>query len=996
MKDIMLKSMPLALLLVVSIPAFAEPILVEAEDATKSSGVTTEADELCSGGKRVGYVGKGRTLTFTVRAEEEGLYQMTSYYMTRDNRRMEIVVGGEDTYKAYCPKTGAWDGTAIGTVSTSISLKAGSNTIVVGNASADAPNLDKFEFLYIGEHPDEEPPVDMSDALACTSPGGILEVRVKADDKGRAVYAVTRAGEPLLMPSRLGFEGRTFFASGIVEHSQTEVDEPFDLMHGRTSHADNHYTELRATFQGSTEAERLTVVFRIFDDAVALRYEMAEGSLTHFEGERTEFNFATFQQALAQEHHKCYEGYYELRPWDELVASAENRSGFGEPMLVQTSASTYALLTEACHTGQHAACKIVQGSKEGSLRLALVATNDADTVSAITYPFASSWRTLIVGSLPDIVESSVVQALNPAPTGNFSWVKPGRVAWNWAEETRRSAYANNTRDINVAKRYVDLAEHLGWEYVLIDDGWENNINLATFVRYARQHGVDVLVWYNNKFSETYSECVTKLRNLASQGVKGVKIDFFDDDKQATIKKYQTILRAAAVARLMVDFHGSTRPTGWERTYPNLMTMEAVLGGEMLLSHPDMTQADHAANLVLSRNAIGPMDFTPIKLAQRSGSLKTHANTAENPYTTWSYQLATWTLFESGLQCLIDCPDNIIDSPIEPVLRQVPVTWDETRLLEAEPAKYATLARRSSNDWYVATVSKNARIARIKLDFLEADKDYTAYIYRDGTCTFDIAFQKRTVTSATTLSLAVKANGGATVIITTDENRPCLHATNYEAESAAGGTKKSSEHCSGGYYKTVRENASLKFSRVKADGDGEYAVTLYYMLPDEERRAYIQVDDDGEKAYYDFHSRDEFDQSKGLVLGMKTVYVQLKEGTNIICYGCEDGVCPDLDRITVAPTKETQDLIDGISQPDAKPTNTDRALRLEGDCIVCSTFDGGTLSIFDLNGHLLQKTSVEAGEERIKLLHLKEGERMPFIASLNVGIRAFARKFLIQK
>ena len=392
MKRFAFKSLSLALLLVVSIPAFAEPILVEAEDATKSSGVTTEADELCSGGKRVGYVGKGRTLTFTVRAEEEGLYQMTSYYMTRDNRRMEIVVGGEDTYKAYCPKTGAWDGTAIGTVSTSISLKAGSNTIVVGNASADAPNLDKFEFLYIGEHPDEEPPVDMSDALACTSPGGILEVRVKADDKGRAVYAVTRAGEPLLMPSRLGFEGRTFFASGIVEHSQTEVDEPFDLMHGRTSHADNHYTELRATFQGSTEAERLTVVFRIFDDAVALRYEMAEGSLTHFEGERTEFNFATFQQALAQEHHKCYEGYFELRPWDELVASAENRSGFGEPMLVQTSASTYALLTEACHTGQHAACKIVQGSKEGSLRLALVATNDADTVSAITYPFASSWR----------------------------------------------------------------------------------------------------------------------------------------------------------------------------------------------------------------------------------------------------------------------------------------------------------------------------------------------------------------------------------------------------------------------------------------------------------------------------------------------------------------------------------------------------------------------------------------------------------------------------
>ena len=823
--------------------------------------------------------------------------------------------------------------------------------------------------------------------LLATSPSGNVEVRVKCDEKGRAFYDVTLAGKPLLTASRLGFAGRLVFPAGMTDHSTTDIDEPFDLLHGKTSHADNHYTELRTTFSGTDDGEQLTVVFRIYNNAVALRYEMPTGTLKQFESERTEFNFASFTQALALEYHKSYEWYYYLHPWDELTSSPSNKNGYCEPMLVQAGTGTYALLTEACHTGQHAGSKIVQGSKEGSLRLELVATNDADTVSTISYPFASAWRTLIVGSLSDIVESNVVQALNPAPSTDFSWVRPGRVAWNWAGEDRK-----NTGSIEVARQYADLAKHLGWEYVLIDDGWEGKIDLKTFVSYARRQGVDVIVWYNhNKFTDNYASCLTTFRSLASQGVKGVKIDFFEDDSQKMVKKYQTLLRAAAAAKLMVDFHGSTRPTGWERTYPNLMSMEAVLGGEMLLDQPHMNQADHAANLVLGRNVIGPMDFTPTKLAQRTGSLKTHSNTEENPYTTWAYQLALWTLFESGFQCLIDCPDNIIDSPIEPVLRQVPTAWDETRCLEAEPTKYATLARRSGDDWFVATVSKTARTARIPLKFLEAGKTYTAYIYRDGTCSFDIACQKRTVTASSTLSIAVKANGGATVIITTDEARPYLRATNYEAESASGGTRQSNNHCSGGYNKgRIGNGTTLKFTRVKAETDGEYAVTLYYVLPEEERQAFLQVGEEGEKTYYDFHVRDDYDRSKSLVLGMKTVYVQLKEGTNVLVYGCEDGSAPDLDKITVTPTKATQDIIDGIQAPGVVPTTVEQALRLEGDCIVCSTLDGGTLSLFDATGRLVRRVPVAAGESRIRV-----ESRGLVIASLGAGARAFARKFLIK-
>lgn len=963
------------------------PTVIEAENTTKSSGVTTENDSRCSGGKRVGYVGNGKTLTFSYTAEQEGLYELTSYYMTYGQRNLEVIVNGTDRYAFACPSTDSWDGSNIGNISLDVTLKAGRNTFVVGNASGDAPNLDKFELVYVGQpepEPEPEPEEPIIAQAEAASPDSSIAVLLECNAAGVVTYTVNRSGTPLIARSRLGFEGRSNFTGGIGESSVTDVSNPYDQLHGKTSHSDNHYTLLEAELLGA-DGENLTVEFRLYDGGVAFRYVLPTGKLTTFSGELTEFCFIDFKQALALEYSNDYTWYYNQLSWAEMT----NARGYNEPVLVQRSSdNTCLLITEAANYGETSASSIVRGEEEGQLRLQGITNSTVNPKNTIKYPFTSAWRTLIIGTVPEIVESNMVNDLNPASAiEDLSWIRPGRVAWNWAGEDR-----TNTGDINVAKRYAELAAHLGWEYVLIDEGWEGKFSLESFVPYARSLSVDVIVWYhNNKFSSTYATCLSKMRSLSNAGVKGVKIDFFDGDEQNVIQKYETLLRAAAAANIMVDFHGCTRPTGWERQYPNLMTMEAVLGGEFLLDQPHMNQADHAANLVVGRNVIGSMDFTPTKLAQRTGSLKTHTNTNENPYTTWSYQLALWTLFESGFQCLIDCPDNIIDSPIEPVLRQVPTAWDETRCLEAVPASYATLARRSGDDWYVATISKQQRTARIKLDFLDPDKEYTAYVYRDGSCSFDIAFQKRTVTAATALSVSVKPNGGATIIITEDANRPYLRSVNYEAESASGGSRQTSAHCSGGSYKSnISNTTKLQFHNVKVDTDGEYALTLYYMLPEEERRAYIQVGDDGDKIYYDFHMRDDYDRSKGLVMGMKTVYVQLKEGTNIIYYGQEGGLAPDLDKITVTPTKATQDVTDGIREPGSVPTTVEQALRLEDGYIVCSTLEGGVLSLFDAGGRLLQTTPVPAGEARIKVQ-----TRGLVVASLTSNTRAFARKFYIK-
>ena len=962
------------------------PTVIEAENTTKSSGVTTENDARCSGGRRVGYLGNGKTLTFTFEAEEEGLYELTTYYMTVGERGLEVRVNGTDSYAFGCPSSGSWDGANISNISVDLLLHAGKNTIVVGNAAGNAPNIDKFELTYVGQpepEPEPEPELPVIASAEAASPSGTLAVKLECNEAGEVTYSVSRGGTALISRSRLGFEGRSTFPGGFGVQSVTEMSEPYDQVHGKTNHSDNHYTLLQAELLGATEAENVTLEFRLYDDAVAFRYVMNEGKLNTFADELTEFNFAGFKQALALSYSNDYTWYYYLHPWAEL----NNARGYNEPVLVETGIdNTYVLLTEAAHYGQTAGNAIVQGDDEGQLRMKPMVPEGKSAKSTIKYPFESPWRTLIIGSTKDIVESNVINDLNPPTTmEDLSWIRPGRISWNWAGEDRQ-----RTDDINVAKRYVDLAKHLGWEYVLIDEGWKGKFTLDEFVPYARERGVDVIVWYhNNDFSSTYAICLRQMRELAEKGVKGLKIDFFDGDQQSVIKKYETLLRAAAECKLMIDFHGCTRPTGWERTYPHLMTMEGVLGGEFLLDQPHMNQADHSANLVLTRNVLGGMDFTPTKLAQRMGSLKTHSNTTENPFTTWSYQLALWTLFESGFQCLIDCPDNVIDSPIEPALRIIPTAWDETRCLEAEPTKYATLARRSGKDWYVASISKEARTLRLPLSFLEEGQTYYAYIYRDGTASqFDVAFQRREVTSEASLSIGIRPNGGCTVILSTNPDLPTMQTVGYEAESASGGTAAENVHCSGGKYRSRIEGSKrVMFRNVKADVAGEYALTIYYLLPEDGRQAYVQVGDEGEKLYYDFHQRDDYDRLKGLVLGMKTVYVQLQEGTNRIYYGNDNGAAPDLDKITITPTWATQHHGgDAVLEPTAPLAN----FEIHGSDVTVNSLAAATLHVFSLDGRVLHTAKVPAGSSRVPLSHL----RGPVVLSLNAGVHSYARKIII--
>lgn len=809
---------------------------------------------------------------------------------------------------------------------------------------------------------------DAPDSLTALSPDGRLRVELGIQQK-QAVFRVMRDEMTIINDSRLGFSDRTEFAGGIVSAHKSAIDETYHLPNGKVSTYHNRCNVIQTSYSVSA-GRSLTVEFRVYDDAVAFRYVLPhnEGATT-FSSEATTLNFATFNSGLAMDYTNDYSTYYNSHAWADLT----HEGGYAEPMLIDMGEGGYCLLTEANQDDRTTACRIMKGERDGQLRLQLYAP------TAITsYPFESPWRTLILGDLNTIVESYAVSNLaDPCKMTDTSWIQAGCVAWNWGGQDM-----DGTASESVWKRYVDLAAHLGWRYCLIDEGWKNRMDVAAFVNYCQQKNVEPLLWLRqSEFKTDYSDIYTTMRQYAQQGIKGLKIDFFDGDSQDMMRKYIYMLQASSQLKLALDLHGCTRPTGWSRTYPQLLTMEAVFGGEMNLDWHHMIPANHQANLVMTRNVIGPMDFTPGKLAMKDGRIFT--------YNTWLNDMATMVLFESGLQCLTDCPENIIYSVADPLYRQLPAAWDSIKCLEAAPGKYATLARRKGGNWYVAGVTSSSRMAQVDLSFLSPDSSYYAYIYREGDCRYNVDFERREgVRSTDKLRLAEGQNGGFVVVLSTQDTLPRPQWTTYEAENytLVGGAKKKADDCSAGTYLSgIGNKTRAAITRINAEADGTYAVTLYYKLGSA-NSAYLQVGNNGDKNYYSFETHTDKDNSRGYTWALKTVYMTLKKGRNVLYYGNDNGTAPDLDKLLVTPTLDTQQVITGIRQPQAVSTTNDNVLRKRGQTVETHLLQDGRLVVYSLGGQRLHSTHVPAGSATTTL-----PVKGAVIVSIDCGQQSFARK-----
>lgn len=448
-----------------------------------------------------------------------------------------------------------------------------------------------------------------------------------------------------------------------------------------------------------------------------------------------------------------------------------NKNCWALPMLFN-SGSDWTLITDANlpegHTGM-----FVDGHPENNLyQLILPKEEEAWGVCpsqpALELPFETAWRVIITGHNPGvIVESNLVTHLADSnKPEDDSWVVPGKSSWSWWSEN------DSPKDYNRLKDYVDFSAKMGWEYTLVDANWDEmkGGTLKQLTDYAKSQGVGILSWYNsggphNVITEKPRDLMhirearrAEFKKIQEWGIKGIKIDFFQRTSLVFCNYIYDILKDAADFQLLVNMHGSTIPRGLRRTYPNLMSFEAVKGAEAYRFASDypVYAATHNTILPFTRNVIGPMDYTPVIFSD-----------AQYPHqTTFSHELELAVVFESGIQHFADSDKSYLEQAdfVLDYLKKVPVAWEETKYVAGLPGEMAVLARKKHNKWYLSGINglDGAKRFGSGLDFLE-EGAYTVTLIKDGQNARSFAYETRSFMSGSEFEVEMLPQGGFSAI-----------------------------------------------------------------------------------------------------------------------------------------------------------------------------------------------------------------------------------------
>jgi hypothetical protein len=371
----------------------------------------------------------------------------------------------------------------------------------------------------------------------------------------------------------------------------------------------------------------------------------------------------------------------------------------------------------------------------------------------------------IVGDLPAVVGSNLVDDL-ATPSAlegqDTSWIKPGRSSWSWLTDW------DSPRDEARQRDFIDLSARNGWEYVLLDEGW-NASWVPRTVRYAHTRGVDVIAWFHSRDLRTQAQRDEWLPRLKSWGVSGIKVDFMDSDSQEIHRWYDDVARDTARYELMINFHGSALPTGMQRTWPHIMSYESVRGMENGIS------PERSLIVPFTRNVPGSMDFTPVVFSR------------DNDKTSKAQQVAMSVVYESGWQHMSDKPEGYADEPAAlPFLQNLPTTWDEVRLLSGTPGQDVVLARRSGDRWFVGGMrAGSGDPLRLPLEGLTRGKRVLVDLLTDDGATGSATVHTTVrATAGETLEIPTANNGGFTAVVceATRHRETCLEPV--EAHPAA--------------------------------------------------------------------------------------------------------------------------------------------------------------------------------------------------------------------
>lgn len=606
---------------------------------------------------------------------------------------------------------------------------------------------------------------------------------------GQLVYSVTYKGKPLIEPStlQLDLEGARPLGADvrIVSATPSSADETYRLVTGKANTARNHYNALRLSVAENQGLERqLVIEARAFDDAVAFRYVVPDQpQLREFRlaREATEFRISKDATTYALElpnYRSMYESEFVKLP----ISAFSNQGGvaskvlIGLPLLMRVPGVAWMAITEA-DLRDYSSMYLVNpsGSWTGHWFESRLAPGSDDPELAVigTLPHHSAWRVILAGDEPGrILESNVITSLNPPSAfQDTSWIHPGRASWDWWNGSvgadGKPAYTTATM-----KYYVDFAAQSGFEYMLVDAGWyagnditkmNGRVDIPELVKYAAAKNVRIWIWLSYRGVDAQMDEAFPL--YEKWGVAGMKIDFIERDDQRGINFYYRVAQKAAEHHLMVDFHGATKPTGLERTYPNVLGYEAVLGMEQSKAG-NRDNPDSHLTLPFTRMIAGPMDYTPGGFENVTRDDFTPRELRPMVMGTRAHQLAMYAVYQASFQMVSDAPRAYKDQPSFEFIKNAPASWDETRVLNGEPAEYITIARRHGNEWFLGSMTNwTPRDLDLALTFLGSGK-YTAEIYADADDAAqypkNVSIQKKVVDRNGHLKVHLAPGGGLAV------------------------------------------------------------------------------------------------------------------------------------------------------------------------------------------------------------------------------------------
>jgi alpha-glucosidase len=663
---------------------------------------------------------------------------------------------------------------------------------------------------------ESEPPLETVDAK---SPDGTIELTVRVS--GALTYSVTVDGREIICPSKLGLklgDGTTLGQDvELLSSAQQSEDSTWENPFGKRRTVRNQYRELSLLLaEKSVEARSFQLIFRVYDDGVAFRYKLlSQPGMRDYvlDEELTEFTFPADYICYAGEHEEKFQCSQEWEFQRRRLSDLTPESVIGLPVLVETPAAWVAIAEanlldwagmwiagaerpdapdeepdaeadgSAANAPSRNSARRVRGTDAAAsedtlpapvtLVVNLAPRLDGEGLVKSKTAHDSSWRVLMIGRQPGrLIESEIIRNLStPSKLADTSWIKPGMMAWDhwWTGDT--------IMDTATIKSYIQLAADMGWEYQLVDWQWYGEPNkpdadITTVIdaldmdevrRFAAERGVRLWLWLHWADVDRDDAYQKAFPLYEEWGIAGVKIDFMDRDDQEMVQWYEKITAAAAEHHLLVNFHGAFKTSGFDRTYPNQVTREGILGNEYNKWSERVTP-EHKLVLPFTRYLEGPADFTPGGFLNRQpDQFQTNVKPTQVQGTR-AGELALFVCYDSPVCCVCDAPDHIRGQPGADFLKVVPTVWDETLVVDGAVGEHLVMVRKSGDDWYLgAMTNRQPRELDVPLEFLGMGR-WRMTLWHDAADADQnaehLVTDERTVEAGDTLTLKLAPAGGA--------------------------------------------------------------------------------------------------------------------------------------------------------------------------------------------------------------------------------------------